>query len=333
MKNLLIALTLALTFTSYANPTPGESKASVSPENAVLSQLYVQIPDISRCIPGKLTDKEIQTAFKMVNRIRTLHQLPPVTYKSSMDEASAKAALIVAANRSMTHHPSLESLCFSDEGAETSSHSNLFISTYSIWDPTLSGRRVPDIVTQMKKYLIPTSDIVAGWLIDRNVPSLGHRRWLLSPFLTEISFGRVDTIRHSGNRWDVITGSALAYRAVKGMPLLPVNFFVACPFNDYPASFFDKNEFLSFSAIPISANIFGNELVQLDAARITITNQHGKSMPVRDIHWDNNAYGVPNALIWKTPGLKLNKRYHVTISNVRFGNNAHTYRYMFRIVP
>ncbi|NOY22187.1 MAG: CAP domain-containing protein [Acidobacteria bacterium] len=331
MKKLPIAFILLLTLT--ASSGPGLSKAPVSPETAVLGPLYIQVPDISECIPGKLTDKEIQTAFKVVNRIRALHRLSPVTYKNSIDEASAKAALIVAANRSMTHHPSRESLCFSDEGAEASSHSNLFISTYSIWDPTLSGRRVPDIVTQMKKYLIPTSDIVAGWLIDHNVPSLGHRRWLLNPFLTEISFGRVDTIRHSGSRWDVITGGALVYRAVKGMPSLPANFFVACPFNDYPASFFDKNEFLSFSAIPISANIFGNELVQLDAARITITDQYGKSMPVRDIHWDNNAYGVPNALIWKTPGLKLNKRYHVTISNVRFGNSAHTYRYWFRVIP
>lgn len=331
MKNLLMASTLLLTLTAIAENRNPETP--VSPEIALLSPLYAQLPDISRCISGKLTDKEIQIAFGVVNRIRALHQLSPVAYKASMDEASAKAALIVVANQSMTHHPAPESLCFSNEGAKASTHSNLSISMYSIWDPTLAGRRVPDIVEQMKKYLIPTSDIITGWLIDRNVPSLGHRRWLLNPFLTEVSFGRVDTINHSGSRWDVVTGGALTYHSAKGMPSFPADFFVACPFNDYPAVFFDKNEFLSFSAIPISANIFGNELVHFDAATITITDQHGKSMLVKDVHWDNNAYGVPNALIWKTPGLKPHKRYHVTISNVRFGNNPRTYRYWFRIIP
>ncbi len=185
MKNLLIVFTLVLTLTTAAeNQNP---KAPVSPEVALLSPLYEQIPDISRCFSGRLTSKEIQAAFNAVNHIRTLHRLPPVTYKDSMDEASAKAALIVAANRSMTHHPAQESLCFSTKGARTSTHSNLSLSIYSIWDPTLAGRRVPDIVEQMKKYLIPTTDIIAGWLIDRNVPSLGHRRWLLNPFLTEVS--------------------------------------------------------------------------------------------------------------------------------------------------
>ncbi|RLE18281.1 MAG: hypothetical protein DRJ14_04250 [Acidobacteria bacterium] len=329
MKKLLTVFTFLLTLTAAAE----NHRAPVSPENALLSPLYEQMPDVSRCFSGKLNDKEIQKALKVVNHIRALHRLSPVVYKSNMDEAAAKAALIVVANRSMTHHPAPESLCFSDEGAKASTHSNLFISIYSIWDPTFAGRRVADIVRQMKKYLIPTSNIVASWLIDRNIPSLGHRRWILNPFLTQVSFGRVDAIRHSGSRWDVITGSSLVYQAAKDIPLYPTNFFVACPFNDYPASFFEKDEFLSFSAIPISADVFGNEFVRFDSAKITITDQRGKPMPVRNVHWDNHAYGVPNALIWKTPGIKPHKRYHVTISNVRFGNASHTYRYSFRIIP
>jgi hypothetical protein len=331
MKTLLSAFILLLTLTSIATPT--RSKSPVSPKTAVLSPLYAQMPDISRCFSGKLSRNEIQTAFNLINRIRAIHHLSPVTYGSNMDEASAKAALIVAANRNMTHHPAPESLCFSTKGATASTHSNLFISTYSIWDPTSVGRRILDIVDQMKKYLIPTSDIVTSWLIDRNIPSLGHRRWLLDPFLTEVSFGRVDTIDHTGSRWDVITGGALLYNAARSLPALSPDFFVACPFNDYPTSFFDKDEFLSFSAVPISADIFGNQMIQFDEAAITITDQNGKPMPVRNVHWDNDAYGVPNALIWKTPGLKPNKRYHVVISNVRFGNSSRTYRYKFRLIP
>ncbi|PJB83007.1 MAG: hypothetical protein CO090_01835 [Acidobacteria bacterium CG_4_9_14_3_um_filter_49_7] len=329
----IAALFCVLILATGAFPRHPEKDTPEELATEVFGSLYEKLPDLAHCIAGALSQQEIEAAVRTVNAIRLLHHLPPVSLDPGMDSGSANAALITTANRSMTHHPAPESLCFSDEGAEASTHSNLFISTYSIWDPTSVGRRIPDIVNQMKKYLIPTSDIVISWLIDRNIPSLGHRRWLLNPFLTEVSFGRVDTISHTGNRWDVITGSALAYHAAREIPSLPANFFVACPFNDYPAVFFHKNEFLSFSAIPINANMFGNEIVNFDAATITITNQHGKSMPVKDVHWDNNAYGVPNALIWKTPGIKPHKRYNVTIANVRFGNASYTYRYIFRIVP
>ena len=331
MKNLLMAFTLILTLTAIAENRKPE--APIDPQNAVLNSLYVQVPDVSKCDSGKLSAREIQIAFNAINRIRALHRLSPVTYNSSMDEKSAKAALIVAANRNMAHHPAPESLCFSTEGATASTHSNLFISTYSIWDPTTAGRRVPDIVKQMKKYLIPTTDIVNSWIIDLDIPSAGHRRWMLDPFLTEVSFGRVDAINHTGSRWDVVTGGALLYNAARTLPLLPPHFFVACPFNDYPASLFNKDEFLSFSAVPISVKMRGNALVRFDEAKIIITDQDGKSMPVRDLHWDNKAYGVPNALIWKTPGIKLRKRYHVTVSNVRFGDASRTYRYWFRVLP
>lgn len=310
-----------------------EKKAPEELATRVIGPLYVQIPDVSKCNSGKLSAREIQIAFNAINHIRALHRLSPVTYNSSMDEKSAKAALIVTANRNMSHHPAHESLCYSKEGAIASSHSNLFISTYSIWDPTTAGRRVPDIVRQMKKYLIPTTDIVNSWIIDLDIPSVGHRRWMLDPFLTEVSFGRVDKINHTGSRWDVVTGGALLYNGARTLPLLPPDFFVACPFNDYPASLFDKDEFLSFSAVPISAKMRENALVRFDEAKIFITDQNGKSMPVRDLHWDNKAYGVPNALIWKTPGIKLRKRYHVTVSNVRFGNASRTYRYWFRVMP
>ena len=335
LKKRSIEILLVAVVSTLALARVGTSaKQRLSPlENAVLGSMYEQLPNIASCFSGKLREQEIRTALNTINQIRKLHHLQPVQRKNKWDKASAKAALIIAANKNMTHYPSPKSLCYSKEGAAISSHSNLSMYTYSVWDPTRKGRRVPDIKTMIKKNLVSTPDIINDWIIDRKILNLGHRRWLLNPFLTEISFGRVDAIVHSGDRWDVITGAALSYRATKALQPLPENFFVACPFNEYPAALFDKNEFLSFSAVPLSADIFGNKFVNMEKVKITLQNQQGKSLPVTDIHRDNHAYGVPNVLIWKTPGIQPGIRYTVIISNVRFGDGSRTYRYWFRILP
>ncbi len=329
MKKLQLLVSLFFTLAVLA-ATPGTPDPN---GHAVLNRLYSQLPDIRHCASGKLRHREILEAFKAVNRIRSLHNLPPVSYNCEWDKKSAKAALIVGANRNLTHHPSVASHCYSAEGAEASLHGNLFISIYSVWDPSLTGRRVPEIVTQMTKHLISTRRIISDWLIDLDVPSLGHRRWLLDPFLTEISFGRVDTLSHSGSRWDVVTGAALTYGSLKSIPPRSVNFFVACPFGNYPVELFDKNEFFSFSAIPVTANCFDNKFVRMNEAKITVKDPRGNSLPVQNVHQDNIPYGVPNILMWQTPGIRTGEQYRVIISNVRFGNTSRTYRYWFRIQP
>ncbi|NOZ12911.1 MAG: CAP domain-containing protein [Acidobacteria bacterium] len=329
MRKLLVTI-LILILTGPAGARQNKHHP-VSPEKTVLNTLYAELPDVSRCFSGKLKKTEIQAAFREINRIRAMHRLPPVRYRSDLDRISANAALIITANRNMTHYPAPASKCYSEKAAKISSHSNLLFHIYHLWSPSSKKKRIPDILARLKDNIISTRQIVADWIIDKNVFPLGHRRWLLNPFLTSISFGRVDSISNKGKRWELITGAALAYNSGRSVKELPRNFFVACPYGNYPASLFDPNEVFSFSAVPISANVFGNRFVNFEKAVITIKDEHGNILKVHDIKWDNVAYGVPDVLMWRTPGVKPGILYNVTISNVFFGNSPRNYHYSFRI--
>ncbi len=329
MKKLFMVLFILVISGSAA--TRGIRHHSVDPKKSVLNSLYVKLPDVSRCSSGKLKKREIQAVFREINRIRALHRLPPVSYRADQDKVSADAALIIVANQNMTHYPAPESKCYSEKAAKISSNSNLLFHIYHVWNPSTKGNRMRDILARLKANIIPTRKIVADWIIDKNVFPLGHRRWLLNPFLTSVSFGRVDTVNNKDKRWALVTGAALAYHSTRSVKELPRGFFVACPDGDYPAAFFDSDELFSFTAVPISANIFGNRFVNFKKAVITIKDERGNILKPYDIKWDNKPYGVPNILMWRVSGIKRGILYNVTISNVFFGNSPQNYHYNFRI--
>ena len=80
----------------------------------------------------------------------------------------------------MDHTPSESAKCYSEAGYAGSSTSNLYI-------------RYPYEMDGEPLYTHAT-DSVRGWLIDEGVYGLGHRRWMLDPFLQKISYGQVDGI-------------------------------------------------------------------------------------------------------------------------------------------
>ena len=327
-SSILVLLT-ACTILSAPTPVTGMKR---------LLSLYTELPDRQTCDAGILSDREIQIALDTLNRIRQVHQLPPVRLDPSLQAETSKAALIVAASRKMNHTPPGNAPCYSTEGRTGSWNSNLHIARYTVWDPDPNSNekspRSREIRARIDRNVLETGDIMIEWLIDWRVEGVGHRRWLLDPFVERIAFARVDLLSRDGQRWDLITRSAV--NIIEGTRDNIPDFkpgFVACPVGDYPSDWFQKDWYLSFTLMITGSSVHANRYAHFDMADIHMETEDGTPVTVTDVKWDDTPYGVPNIVLWKAQGLKDNERYHVTISNVRIGGIVKHYRYDFRLAP
>ena len=281
-------------------PPPGPS----FPQPSGIDDLYEILPDIQTCYEGVLKDSEKQKALEELNFIRSLHGLNPVSYYYEDDIYTSKAALIIVANEELNHYPDQSYECWTEEGEFGCSHSNLYMSWG--WE----GK-------------IPKSeDFVIGWVVDEGVESLGHRRWMLFPFLKDTSYGRVDILGFTGAVIKVVNDE-----------INPSNVdFVAYPYEEYPRNLFLKNWYLSFSVVADRNNLWNNEKVDFSDAVIEIHNEDGEILQVNSIYYDNEGYGIPNNLQWKVNGIKYGIKYTVNIKNVKvFGINKN-YEYWFNLI-
>ena len=158
----------------------------------LLAALYAEAPDIEHCRAGRLRPEVVTTLTARVNEVRALHGLAPVTYDASTEDTAVAAALTFAANGSLSHYPGSWWRCFTEDASTGARLSNIF--------GGLASERL---------IFVSMDEMVTGWMTDvrhMNPGSIGHRRWLLDPFLASISFGRVAGLLPDGRRTD---GAAL----------------------------------------------------------------------------------------------------------------------------
>lgn len=300
-----------------ASPSPSPSpSASPSPAPtgwaAQAAALYDVVPDVATCRAGVLKASVKATLLANLNAIRALHRLPPVTYSDVEDAQEAESSLIMAANLALSHTPPTSWTCYSAAGAAGAGASNLIIG----WGNGL-GFGSED-------------DQLAGWMNEGGSAQLGHRRWMLSPFLGKTSYGRVSTILADGTRVTAASLRVFSFAggagSVSGVPS-----FVAYPYGDYPVRYFRASDYLSFSAIANNGGSFGaNSNVRFSGATITVTGPSG-ALAVSNVSSDNDGYGVANNLQWRVTGLQQNTSYTVRISGVT-GAPQSEYTYTFRMV-
>lgn len=271
-------------------------------------------PNVSACVTGSLNNSARSAVLDKLNAVRARHGLLPVSYDSSDDAAAAEAALYMVANKTLTHTPDGSGKCYSANAVRLAGASNLHMMMVS------SG-------TQN----IPSENSIVSYLIDSGVSSIGHRRWLLSPFLGKVTFGRVD-----GQPDGVSNFMASALRVMGGerseVSAMSQN-FVAYPYGTYPASEFATNAFLSFSAIASKTNaaLNGSSQVSYANATITVTNSGGQSLAVSEKTANYEGYGLANSLQWKVAGLQANTDYSVEIRGVTVNGATWQYQYTFRL--
>lgn len=279
--------------------------------------LYVEQPDIERCRPGRLRSEVLTTLTARVNEVRALHGLAPVTYDAAVEDTATAAALTFAANGSLSHYPGSWWRCFTEAAATGARLSNIF------------GGLASD-----RLIFVSMDEMVTGWMTDvrhMNPGSIGHRRWLLDPFLATIGFGRVAGLLADGRRTD---GAALRLIGSNRVVPEPIEGgFIAYPFGDYPTRFWHPRALLSFSVLVDLRDKTASEQVDYAGAQVTVRQRGGPVLQVGRLSFDNNAYGLPNSLQFAAEGLQQGVTYDVAVRNVRVQGRSRDFTYSFRITP
>lgn len=273
--------------------------------------IYEVSPEVNNCKEGSLTQQEKLRVLDLVNRIRSSHNIPPVTYDFEGDKFAQKGALVTVANQALSHQPPSNWSCFSQDAYYGNEKSNLFISSGS-------GGSLPD-----SEYGL------ISWMIDFSVETLGHRRAIMNPFVDKISFGRVDK-SEQGLR---VTGMNLKYLDNLNANISSKNIeYVAYPQGDYDKNYFQNGWYLSFNVIKDKVNWWNNNGIDYSAAVITMKDSKGTNIGVNSIGSDNDGWGgLPNMIRWKCGNLVNYEEYTVDIKGVKFGGQTKDYSYKFTL--
>ncbi len=137
---------------------------------------YAEEPDLTAPYSiGALSDQSKADALAMLNNVRYIAGLSAdLTWDSDHEDAEQAAALINAVNGSLSHYPEQPD-GMSDE-LYSLAYSGCSSSNISMGYGTL------------------TYAIVSGWMADSsstsNLQSVGHRRWILNPYMGKTAFGQ-----------------------------------------------------------------------------------------------------------------------------------------------
>ncbi len=278
--------------------------------------LYSTVPDLPSCKEGELSAEAKQATVAYMNSIRQALQLPPISYDSTRDPSTQKAALMMSANNQLNHDPPLTWNCYSTPGHDGAASSNL----------ALRGGGPPPITPYSPQ------EVLRQMLFDGGVPSLGHRRWLLNPFMPSLSIGIVDDgptpfTKDYGN-----TDSAV-WVLNTSRPDLPTYSldFVAYPRGEMKYSLINGG-YYSFSVLIDKTNLYNNGASNISFASATVSmaeKTSGAAVATSSVTADYVGYGLPNCLKWLSGSIKRDTPYTVTISNVMVKGASRSYSYEF----
>jgi len=191
------------------------------------------------------------------------------------------ATTLAAENAGLTHNIPMDYACYSSEAAAGASSSNIAM-----------GRSHP-------------ADSVDLYIADRNVRSLGHRRWCFNPSMGATAFGQRDSY-------------SCMYAFDRSGSASPD--YVA-----YPApGFFPQRALSGYWS-------FGSNQYGLSNASVTMTRvSDGSDVPVQDVYTPGGGYGL-TMVAWQVPNYDTGVEYEITISDLG-GNNGSSVTYRTTVV-
>jgi uncharacterized protein YkwD len=127
----------------------------------------------NRCIAGTQASGSRTSTLSALNFARSLAGLTAVTFSSDLNNRSQQSALMMSANKALSHTPPKSWRCYSATGAANAGSSNLALAY-----PSLSSAGIVSL------YLEDAGSTNRG---------VGHRRWLLNPFATTMGSGSTNT--------------------------------------------------------------------------------------------------------------------------------------------
>lgn len=125
------------------------------------------------CRPGYTSWRSRHATKSSINFARSLNGLAPIWFGTTMNHNAQRTALLMSANTTLSHYPTIDWRCYSLTGDRLAAKSNLALAL-----PDISSGRIVDM-----------------YMDDRGSENVaaGHRRWLLYPFTTRMGNGSTDT--------------------------------------------------------------------------------------------------------------------------------------------
>jgi uncharacterized protein YkwD len=114
---------------------------------------------LAACDPGATNEAYRQAIGRRINYFRAMAGVPArVTFSAEANQLAQAAALMMSANRSLSHNPPPDWRCYSSDGADGAGSSNLHLSS-------------------------TPADPISNYMRDAGAgnAALGHRRWILYP--------------------------------------------------------------------------------------------------------------------------------------------------------
>lgn len=309
----LFALVLLLQACQWSSSESGYTGNTQMPP----SNTTYRAANISSCDAGELSYETKQNALHIFNDIRAKHGLQPVAYDETSDDWVMQAALVMAANQRLEHEIKPSWRCYTQAAAKGASHSN--IGLYRTSNTSLEA------IELYEKNAV--ADNLIGYITEINhvePGNVGHRRWALNPFLSQMAYGQVS---------DIVNGQFVSSSAVRviysesqqlsNAYVATPNNIIAYPYGDYPAKYFTRGAELSFSVMIDADDYYANYFVDYQRASVEIRQgfNHWK-IPQRDIKFDAltagdmSIIGLPNHLQFSFSLIDYNQTYQVGVSNV-----------------
>jgi hypothetical protein len=149
-----------------APPSGGDVCARWKTERASLSE-GTWTGNAEACEAGDMSEEARGNALRSLNLYRSLAGLAPVAISAEGNRLAQQCALLMRANGTITHTPPETWKCYTAEAAKTAGASSL--------------SSEPGVVS------------VDSYMLDPGNPTtIGHRRWILSNWLTGVGFGSAD---------------------------------------------------------------------------------------------------------------------------------------------
>src|SRR4051794_2455322 len=164
---IAVLLALALTVAPAAYAKPADRAAALAAFRA--EQADETVPagwtgSVDGCVVGTESADSLDATLRAVNRLRDFAGLMPVRFEEQYNHNALAAALMMLAKGELSHNPDPAWPCYSDQGYDGASHSNLF-------------------------YGVSGAAAMVGYVDDEGIDSLGHRRWVLDAGSTVFGSG------------------------------------------------------------------------------------------------------------------------------------------------
>lgn len=276
------------------------NEAAIFVENPVLTAPY---------LAGSLTESYKNDAINMLNFIRFLSDLLPVSENKSASDLSQHGAVLNAVSE-FSHTPSQPS----------DMDDNFYSKGYNA---TSSGNLAAGIspLSSAVKRLVDDEDIY-------NIERVGHRRWFLLPNLKEVGLGYVEKEADDYRYYSVV-------KVFNGLDSYNVDYnSVYWPSETaFPLEFFESDIPWSTTLNP---SIYDNSRV--DDVTVTLSNlttgenyyfdSSDKDLEGEFFNVETNGYGVPYCIIFRPDPDDVFYQdlhnYHVLIENIYFSNGLKT---------